>query len=289
MGFESAIADWERVGSVDPKKLTDARLSAHWAAQVIAAVGEALVPAEPDFSNTSMDWLSDDRMLAGQLTQGGARVALRLSDLTMHVTRDRGLEASLELAGKTLAEALAWVRGALEKIHGPLATEPSIPTHEMPPHPVGSGSPFATPDSEALEELARYYANASLFERVVSRNTLGASPVRCWPHHFDIATLVTLDPPGSDPEKARSIGFGMSPGDTNYDEPYFYINPWPFPERREGYAEVGGGGHWHTEGWFGAVLPASSIGGGSAADQARQVFAYIKSAFATGRSILEAL
>jgi hypothetical protein len=289
MGFESAIADWERVGRVDPKKLTEARLVAHWAVQVVAGVGEALVPAEPDFSHTSLDWLGDDRLLAGQPTPKGVRVALRLGDMTLHVRIDGETVASLELTGKTLAGAVAWVTGELEKKHGSLRAKPAIPTHEMPAHPVGRGSPFAAPDRDALEELTRYYANAWRFESVMSGKTLGASPVRCWPHHFDIATLVTLDPPGTNPEEARSIGLGLSPGDAIYDEPYFYVNPWPFPEDREGCPELGGGGHWRTEGWFGAVLPASAVDGGSATDQARQVFAFITSAFAAERSILEAL
>ena len=81
----------------------------------------------------------------------------------------------------------------------------------------------------------------------------------------------------------------MSPGDTSYDEPYFYINPWPFPEKRDGHPDLEGGGHWHTEGWFGAVLPASSIRDGSASEQGGQVYAFIRSAFATDRAILEAL
>lgn len=282
MGFESAIAGWEMVGAVDPKTLTGARLSAHRAAQLIGGVGEALVPAEEDFSHTTMAWWNDRRMLVGQLTPEGTRVALRMSDLTMHVMAGGDVQTSVVLAGMTLRDGFAWVTDELEKIHGPLETKPAVPTH-------GSGDAFAEPDTEALEELARYYANAARFQSVVSSLTLGASPVRCWPHHFDIATLVTLDPPEIDPEEARSIGFGLSPGDTSYDEPYFYINPWPYPEEREGYPELGGQGHWHAEGWFGAVLPASSLGDRSKLVQARQVFAYIKSAFATNRSILEAL
>ena len=27
-------------------------------------------------------------------------------------------------------------------------------------------------------------------------------------------------------EEARQMGFGWSPGDTTYDQPYFYINPY---------------------------------------------------------------
>lgn len=289
MEFETAIAGWETVGVVDPKSLKNARVEAHWAAQIIGGTGEAVVPAEPDFSHTSMEWLNEHRVLAGQLTAERARVGLRLADMSLIVLKKDEVAASLQLAGKTLADALGWTIAELEMIHGSFETKPAIPTYEMPEHPVGNGAAFGPPDSAALEELARYCANAFRFESIVGNRTLGASPVRCWPHHFDIATLITLDPPGTDPEDARSIGFGMSPGDASYDEPYFYINPWPFPETRDSNPELEGGGHWHTEGWFGAVLPASSISDVSADKQGRQVYAYIRSAFAADRAILEAL
>ena len=51
----------------------------------------------------------------------------------------------------------------------------------------------------------------------------GPSPVRCWPHHFDIATCVALE--SGDPERERGIGTGLSPGDGTYGQPYFHVNP----------------------------------------------------------------
>ncbi len=51
------------------------------------------------------------------------------------------------------------------------------------------------------------------------------SAVRCWPHHFNIATYVFLET--GNPETARGVGVGMSPGDEGYGERYFYINGWP--------------------------------------------------------------
>ena len=47
----------------------------------------------------------------------------------------------------------------------------------------------------------------------------------CWPHHFDIATLVKLE--DGQPANARSIGVGVSPGDEYYAQPYVYVSPWP--------------------------------------------------------------
>ena len=289
MTYEEFLESWEAVNAVDPATLTETRLAAHWAAQIIGGVGEALVDPQPDFSHTSMWWSEEFRSLVGRPTKIGSRVALRLADLTIHIHAPNGTSTSTELEGRTLRQSLDWVIAELEKSERvALAGTPEIPSYEMPEHGVSKGEAFGVPDAKRLKELSRWYANASRLAEIVSHNTLGASPVRCWPHHFDIATLVTLDPDGSDPEAARSIGFGLSPGDGSYDEPYFYVNPWPSPAQRENHHPLAGGGQWHTDGWFGAVLPAGAIKG-DARTQAEQVLTFAKSAMAANRIILGTL
>ena len=60
----------------------------------------------------------------------------------------------------------------------------------------------------------------------------------------------------------------MSPGDGGYEEPYWYVNLWPYPEKtRLGNLSVG---HWHTEGWIGAILTASELLGSSSEETQQQ-------------------
>ena len=40
---------------------------------------------------------------------------------------------------------------------------------------------------------------------------------------------VSLDSGKGTVESARTIGVGLSPGDENISEPYFYVTPWPYP------------------------------------------------------------
>jgi hypothetical protein len=94
-----------------------------------------------------------------------------------------------------------------------------------------------------FEELAKWYGNAALCLEALS------SPIRCWPHHFDIATQI-----GSGD---RSIGVGMSPGDGNYQQPYFYVSPFPYPDVASLPALASG--TWHTKEWVGAVLIGEEI------------------------------
>jgi hypothetical protein len=108
--------------------------------------------------------------------------------------------------------------------------------------------------------------------------------VRCWPHHFDIATLIQIDPPHLG-EGARSIGVGMSPGDASYAEPYWYVTPWPYPSQDQlGCLPAGA---WNRRGWTGAVLTATEIvREASAGDQTRLIRNFVGAALSRSHALL---
>jgi len=259
MGAETNA--FEPRGVPAPTMLADARVELHWAAQIVAAVGRALIAAAPDDSQTSLEWLEAERSFLGGATPRGLRLGLRPADLTLvvHDSQDRNgaPRRELPLAGRTLDEARGWAAEAF----GALATV--VPPYVMPPHPVARGGTFTGDDREALAELERWYASANRLlcevRRTPSHAPVQAAPVRCWPHHFDIATLLELSPGASG--ETRTIGVGLSPGDASYAEPYFYVTPWPYPQRRDGsdLPRLPAGALWHQTGWFGAVLTATAI------------------------------
>jgi len=153
--------------------------------------------------------------------------------------------------------------------------------YTIPSHGVADGAPFSSRIGNELMELSRYWSNAAAVLDDTVRSTPGASQVRTWPHHFDIATLIALPDTGT--TGRRTIGVGQSPGDDSYAEPYWYVGPYPYPPTRD-FPPVAGGGHWHTKGWLGAVLPASSFV--AARDQRAQVGAFIDSAITACRRLL---
>jgi hypothetical protein len=133
----------------------------------------------------------------------------------------------------------------------------------MPDHAIGRGAVFA-PDSGAAAELTRWYDDVDdLLAPWVTGND-DALPVRCWPHHFDLATILYLTR-GDGRAGGPQVGIGLSPGDENHDQPYFYVTPWPHPDERSGLPRLPAG-DWRPEGFFGAVLPGSEWVGSS--DQA---------------------
>lgn len=258
-------ASWCPVGSVDFGRLAEARLQAHYAAQWLARAARAYIEAKPDDSHTSLGW---DEALDGFFSQplnDGARLGLKISDLTLALVSAKSHEKSLafELEGRTDEEIRAWLGGQMTARGLDAAALDAPSPYEMPAHGIGKGGRYgAAALADALRELAFWFANANLSLGRVRLDAEGkkleVSPVRCWPHHFDIATLISLDPGGG--EHARSVNAGLSPGDESYNEPYFYVSPYPYPAAAK-LPRLSRLGHWHTKGFTAAVAPASKIVG----------------------------
>ena len=245
---------WKTLGAVSPGELSQARLQLHWAAQLVSATGTSLLPAEADYAHTNLGWDSKLGVLAGRnVGEEPLQAALVFEGLELVVIDDGRERSSMQLAGHTLQQALAWLGREVAGDGDALA----LPVHEMPSHPAGEGGVFSEPGTEARIELAAWFANAFALIRDVLADDPAASPVRCWPHHFDVGSLITLDA-ALGVEEARSIGIGLSPGDGFYDQPYFYVNPWPYPDA-EDLPPLAAGAHWHTSGWTGAVLTADRL------------------------------
>ena len=209
------------------ERLVQSRLTLHWAAQLPAAAGASLLTPREDHAHTSLTWSHDAHGLLGQpLNAGGLRAGLRFAGLAL-IVRERGEDVtSLPLPGRSLAEALAWLDETL-RLRLSDARPLALPTHELPSHLVGEGAPFASVPEDDLAQLTDWFAGADRALRRVADGRGGAE-VRCWPHHFDIATLLVLDE-GDTPEQTRSVGAGMTPGDASYPVPYLYVTPWPYP------------------------------------------------------------
>ena len=282
------MSDWETLGAVEPHDLVEARQQLHRAAQAVAAVGKQLLPHQPDFGEQSLTWMAGPRVLAQGLVDGPRpfHAAIRLAQpALLLLDEDCEILSRMPIEGRTLDEAYEWVRQEVEALLGRPLEKPLERPEGLPEHPVATGAPFALAGSAAPAELERYYAGADRLLRGLRERNPGASPVRCWPHHFDLATLILLDPE-TDPEKARSIGVGLSPGDEGRPEPYFYVLPWPRPT---GDLPALDGGRWNTEGWVGAVLEAADFTtAGSNGAQRGRIERFLNSAVQACRQLLAA-
>jgi hypothetical protein len=261
-----AETSWQLVGSVAPTSLTDARLQLHHAVQLVVAAGISYLPARADDSHTNFEWLPRLQSLAGNaLSPDGFRLAVRAPTLELLALDEDREVAHFPLSGETNDGALAWMRTLLHErgMDGERLTTQKH--YEIPAHAVARGAPYML-ERDAHSELARHYHDAWLITSRITDVMARASAPRCWPHHFDLATLISLD--AADAETRRTIGVGMSPGDDSYAEPYWYVGPYPRPpaDRLPQLHH----GRWHTTGWLGAVLTASEVTREMDADRQRQ-------------------
>ena len=272
---------WRATKPDDAQLLTDARLQLHHAVQFGTAMGVSYLRGEADDSHTNLGWDAGlgalmARGVAG--TRGTVAVGLRVEDLTLMVTRDGSPVTMLPLDGLTIAAAADATLAQLSD-EGLDTTKFTLTRHfDIPAHPVARGAAFDATDQAAFAEISGWFRNADLELQRIAKDVPGATAVRVWPHHFDIATLVTIG-------AGASTGVGMVPGDGYYDEPYFYVNAYPQPQIDQLTDALAGDGSWHTREWIGAVLPGSRVSGDAAAQQA-QVRAFLDASLKACRALV---
>jgi len=261
---------WARLGAVRPGELVDTRLALHYAAQPLAAAAYALLPMKEDHSHTNLLWDAARRRFGGRELPSGGRCFLDPVEGRLGVIARDGAEVdALAVEGQTLPELLGEFGELLRRAGEGLETGLLVPEYDLPESTLGERGPFPALAGAEARELTSWFHNAAGSLAGLSNTRLGGAEVRCWPHHFDLAALLVLDPDKSS-EEARSVGAGFSPGDGTYAEPYFYVSPWPYPAAAS-LPELPAGARWHTEGFTAAVLKGSDVVDADASEQGERV------------------
>jgi hypothetical protein len=253
---------WDQLGKIDPKALWEARLQAHHAVQWAVRAACANIMPMPGDTQSSLGWDPTQGALVSHELRGRGgetlRVGLTLTTMTLSVLRDAAVIDQFALDGKRHADAGVWLDGVLGAAGLALPSGATLP-YAIPAHPVGDGAAYISGSHRGeFAVLANWFACADDMLGAI-HGTLpqgAASPVRCWPHHFDIATLWTLG--DGDAQTAPSVGIGLCPGDSYYAQPYFYVAPWPRPAP-EKLPPLPPPGDWHTTDFIGAVLTGEAI------------------------------
>ena len=276
---------WQTLGEPAPESLGGARTQLHQAAQAVSSIGKTLLPTPADHSNQSFSWLPAANAWVQGTVEGPApfRAGLRFPDLTaVFVTEEGAPLSELTLDGSTLPEAMAWLAAEAERLAGKALPRDLEPPVEIDAKLSSGNVPFSASEAPSLAELDRYFTNTHRALEACVTDLPGATPIRIWPHHFDVASLIVVEP-NDDPEKIRSVGVGMAPGDSSYADPYLYVTPWPYPESSA--LPPLPAGSWHTEGWTGAVLTAQQLTS-TREGQAARVQAFLGTAVSACRELL---
>jgi len=253
--------DWSTLREPAPGKLAAAREQAHWAAQALTKAARANLAAVPDDSHSALLWGPRTRALVTQALPHGARAGLDLAKLELIFwsgdKEERGAASEGWLDARLAAAGLKPASGA------------KLP-YDIPKRDLKKDAGLA-----ALERWLAAAAEA-LDEARARHGDLAPGPSFLWPHHFDIAMLLTAAPD-------KTIGVGVSMGDHYYAQPYAYISPYPAPKNATPPA-LPPGGHWHSRDFFGAVATADELL--AQRDPRAALLAVIDAAVAAGRGWL---
>jgi hypothetical protein len=234
------------VTGADPRALSAARVQAHYAVQWLARAARAFVPPEADDSHTSLGWSVAINGFETHPFRDGSRLGVDLGDLSLILSSVDRAPALFSLNARTDAQASQWL-GQQLGAHGldPNALD-AEPPYAMPPHPIAGGAAYAQAETDAsVTRLADWFANAQIAlvgaQKQFTTAGLTAPAPRCWPHHFDLATLTSF--PAKAVRETAYVGAGFSPGDPYYDEPYFYVSLYPTPDKNR-LPPLTSLGHW---------------------------------------------
>lgn len=256
-------------------RIGPARTMAHAAIQLPLRAVLSNLPAQPDDSHTNFGWA--DGAFRSHPLRDGTAVELTLDPLTLRLSN-----SALSLHAVTYDDALQWLDERLDDLGYAKASD-SIATYDLP---AGVTAVERFTDVDGLGDLQSWYdlSDAAIEKAIAPLKSLtpGPGPVRCWPHHFDLASYVQIEP--GDPETARGIGIGLSPGDGYYEAPYIYVNPWPHPAEAP-LPEPASPGHWHLTDFIGQIATADALT--ETGDVAGSLEAFLTESVATMLALFE--
>ena len=172
--------------------------------------------------------------------------------------------ATWQLVGKSTLEILEEIKPILADQGFEMGKlKMDYPYRDLPAEIADQNKKFSSLDLETVKAFTSWNDQAYAILKAFTQVHSNVSEIRCWPHHFDLAILMTVNQ-----EKNKTVGIGYVPADNHYDIPYFYLGPYPAPDAKLLPAHEGPG-KWHTENWTGGILLSEELKGLSLSEQTK--------------------
>ncbi|MEM7549115.1 MAG: DUF5996 family protein [Bacteroidota bacterium] len=246
------------ISQIPLKGIEETKNTLHQAVQLIALVARHIRPRVEDDHYANLNWSPDRSAMLGNILElegHNYRAGMQLSTLKIFILKDNNEVDHFSLIGKTYEEAFEilkekWSRAGFDT--GRFELE--LP-YEIPTYPETDGVTFKIDNPKAAEIIIKCFDTTQTLLEKFKKQHEHVDQIKCWPHHFDLATLKTF------PKKYKdaSIGIGFSPGDESIKEPYFYVNCWPYPNSDSLEVKKLNYGSWNLERWVGTTLTYTQI------------------------------
>jgi len=250
-----------------PAALLGARADCHRATQMLSLAARANRTARDDDSHASLVWDARHSQFLTLPLSGAAgdyHVALTLSGrsddgMSLALLQEREVQSQISLSNLPFQAATDWLDEQLVT-HGLQACKLVQLPYELPAEVAAVETFNSGISTDTWMAFAGWFSSAfmvltELAERSAG-NKPGVGPIWVWPHHFDMASYIPLTDRSD--ELAPGIGVGFSPGDSSYDQPYLYVNPWPAPDTDK-LPDAPAPGHWHKNGFVGLIATADEL------------------------------
>lgn len=225
-----------------------ARRRFHAASQWLARLAYAYATPLPDDAHSSLIWRGD---LITTVPLGADAVVASLNGITLEL---RLGDVAVSLDGLDEGERESRIRATLSKTgFAPEKLELDLPWGTEAPS-ASHKDEESDVNADSAKLLVDLYRTAADRLGEVVESDAGASPVRLWPHHFDIATLLKGAPEAGE---NATVGVGLAPDDASSDTPYLYVSPWPYLEGN--LPKTPSGWTWHTEGFTALIAPVTDV------------------------------
>jgi hypothetical protein len=217
---------WRPVSMVYNESFAESYNLMHQAAQFLAIAGKSVFPPHFDDSHTAFSWDYVNDCFAGAWMHFNRSLRLELHPAELKlciVCYGRQQLTDLTLDKKTKKDIYSHLRQMLSEAGVTINHFITDMHYDIPRHDVCGGAKYRVIDPGHNREICNYYSNGYLLLNLIKGKNPFASPILCWPHHFDLSLDFPLNGPPSGQNAVISIGY--APADTQVNEPHYYIQP----------------------------------------------------------------
>jgi hypothetical protein len=224
----------------------------HQAAQYLAAAGISFIKAKDDDSHTNIGWNKTKSRMETHVFEHVFQLSLNLETQSLEWIKNGAILSTTNINKATHKQIITWISEQVNQ-HG-LSKEYVYSFHYDLPYDKITNEYLYSFDQEEIKSISSEFTKAqNTFEQFLKLERL-ESPIRVWPHHFDLGIYTKLE------SENTFMGAGLAIPDSLVDDFYFYASGYNNGEAIEtkkfGKMKFG---QFRSD-WNGATLASSTTG-----------------------------
>ncbi len=224
----------------------------HKAAQYLAAAGISFIDKKTDDSHTNVGWNVSESRMETHVFGDGLKLGLNLKNQRLELLKNDVVISFLDLGNFNHKEIIQWIT---EQAVQNNVSKPYVYSfhYDLPYGEITDDYTFSFKEEDLKIVSSELSKAQDVFEQFLKLENL-ESPIRVWPHHFDLGIYAALNAENS------FMGAGLAIPDSLVDDLYFYASGYKngvaiktksFGKMQEG--------EWRSD-WNGATLASQGVG-----------------------------